>query len=71
MEDRLAQRCLLPGFCVYRARGLSSCWRCTSYCPGVQLPARAMWLRKVKTHSHLQSGLEVSSTNIMHIHIDV
>lgn len=65
LEDRLAQRCLLPGFCVYRAWGLPSCWRCTSYSPGVQLPTRALWLRKVQTNSHLQSGLEVSPTSIL------
>lgn len=65
MEDRLAQRRLLPDFCVCRARGLSSCWRGTSYSPGVQLPARALRLRKVQTNSHLQSGLEVSPTSIL------
>lgn len=60
MEDRLAQRCLLPCICVYRAWGLSSFWRGTSYCAGVQLPARALWLWKIQTNSYLQSGLKVS-----------
>lgn len=60
MEDRFAKGYLLPGFCVYRAWGMSSYWRCKSYSIGVQLPTGALWFRKVQTNPHLQSGFEVS-----------
>lgn len=64
VEDRFAQGDLLSGFCVYRAWGLSSSWRCTSNNSGVQLPTRTLWFRKVQTNPHLQSGLKVSPTSI-------
>lgn len=64
MEDRLAQRRLFLSLCVDRTRGLFFFWRCTGHCSGVQLPAGALWLRKVQTNSHLQSGPKVRNTNI-------
>ncbi len=60
MEDRSATGDVFSGVRVYWAWGLSTYRGHQSYSDGIQLLTGALWLWQVQTHTHLQSGPEVS-----------
>lgn len=66
VADRPTKGCVCISDSFYWPRGQCTYGRGSGHRSGVPLPAWALWVWKVKTHTHLQSGPQVSAFNESH-----